>query len=249
MHYAATHRNTLQHTAIHCSTLQHTAAHCNTLQHTATLCNTLQHTAAHCNTLQHAIFSRRQVLVPLDVCMGWLRWVGASKLQVSFAEYRLFDRALLQKRPTILRRLLTKANPYEKGAAVLTTIHCNTLQHTATHCTTLHSPEDVLLPLGICMREALLCYCEALLCSLQHTIFSRRHMLLPLGVCMREALLHETMTLQHSATHCNTLQQIATHCNTLQHTSTHCNTLQHTATHCNTQYSPKDTCFHFSVCV
>ena len=33
--------------------------------------------------------------------MGWLRLVGSSKLQVSFAEYRLFYRALLQKRPVI----------------------------------------------------------------------------------------------------------------------------------------------------
>jgi len=31
--------------------------------------------------------------------MGWLRLVGSLKLQVSFAEYRLFYRALLQKRP------------------------------------------------------------------------------------------------------------------------------------------------------
>jgi len=31
--------------------------------------------------------------------MGWLRLVGSIKLQVSFAEYCLFYRALLQKRP------------------------------------------------------------------------------------------------------------------------------------------------------
>jgi len=36
------------------------------------------------------------------------------KLQVSFAEYRLFYRALLQKRPIILRSLLTEATPYQK---------------------------------------------------------------------------------------------------------------------------------------
>ena len=33
--------------------------------------------------------------------MGWLRLVGTIKLYVSFAEYRLFHRALLQKRPII----------------------------------------------------------------------------------------------------------------------------------------------------
>jgi len=42
----------------------------------------------------------------------WLRSVGSIKLQVSCAEYRLFYRALLQKRPIILSFLLTKATPY-----------------------------------------------------------------------------------------------------------------------------------------
>jgi len=44
--------------------------------------------------------------------MGWLRSVGSIKLKVSFAEYRLFYRSLLQKRPIILSILLTKATPY-----------------------------------------------------------------------------------------------------------------------------------------
>jgi len=35
--------------------------------------------------------------------MGWLRLVGSLKLWVSFAEYSLFYRALLQKRPMVLR--------------------------------------------------------------------------------------------------------------------------------------------------
>jgi len=43
--------------------------------------------------------------------MGWLRAVGSFKLYVSFAEYRLFYRALLQKRPIILRSLLIVAIP------------------------------------------------------------------------------------------------------------------------------------------
>ena len=43
--------------------------------------------------------------------MGWLRLVGSIKLQVSFAEYCLFNRALLQKRPIMLSMLLTKATP------------------------------------------------------------------------------------------------------------------------------------------
>jgi len=42
------------------------------------------------------------------------RLVGSLKLQVSFAEYRLFHRALLQKRPIILMSLLLEAAPYER---------------------------------------------------------------------------------------------------------------------------------------
>jgi len=44
--------------------------------------------------------------------MLWLRLVGSLKLEVSFAEYRLFYRALLQKRPVILWSLLIEATPF-----------------------------------------------------------------------------------------------------------------------------------------
>ena len=44
--------------------------------------------------------------------MGWLHVVGSLKLYVSFAEYCLFYRSLLQKRPIILRSLLIVATPY-----------------------------------------------------------------------------------------------------------------------------------------
>jgi len=50
--------------------------------------------------------------------MGWLRLVGSLKLQVSFAEYSQFYRALLQKRPIILRSLPIVATPYATWAAV-----------------------------------------------------------------------------------------------------------------------------------
>jgi len=44
--------------------------------------------------------------------MGWLRLVGSLKSYVSSTKYRLFHRALLQKRPIILRSLLIVAIPY-----------------------------------------------------------------------------------------------------------------------------------------
>ena len=123
--------NRLQHTATH-------ASHCNTLQlvicvlqcvavrcmccsmlqcvhfvtptiiHNCrtTACNTPQHTATHCNALQHTACG-----------MGWLRLVGCLKLYISFAEHRHFYRALLQKRPIILRSLLVVATPYSYSCA------------------------------------------------------------------------------------------------------------------------------------
>ena len=51
-------------------------------------------------------------IVSVFLCIGWLRLVGCLKWQVSFAEYRLLNRALLQKRPVILRSLLIEATPY-----------------------------------------------------------------------------------------------------------------------------------------
>ena len=50
----------------------------------------------------------------------WLRLVGSLKLQVSFAEYSLFYRALLQKRPVILRSLLIVATPYNRQVVAVT---------------------------------------------------------------------------------------------------------------------------------
>jgi len=52
----------------------------------------------------------------MQLAMGWLWLVGSIQLQVSFAEYSLFYRALLTKRPMILSILLTEANPYARAS-------------------------------------------------------------------------------------------------------------------------------------
>jgi len=52
-----------------------------------------------------------------SVSMGWRRSVASIKFKVSFADYRLFYRALLQKRPIILSILLTKATPYHTSGS------------------------------------------------------------------------------------------------------------------------------------
>jgi len=51
--------------------------------------------------------------------MGRLRLVGSLKLYVSFAEHRLFYKALLQKRPIILRSLLVVATPYTQNSCIM----------------------------------------------------------------------------------------------------------------------------------
>ena len=43
--------------------------------------------------------------------MGWLRLVGFFKLHVCFAEYSLFYRALLQKRPLLFKELTNRRHP------------------------------------------------------------------------------------------------------------------------------------------
>jgi len=106
--------------------------------------------------------------------------------------------------------------------------HCNTLQHTTSHCNT-SSPDFVA---------------AVALVSEQHTATHT----------IRFTAIH-CNTHPIAAAHCNTLQQPAvaqvlklqcseqgwsfascfvTHCNTLQHVATYCNTPQHAATYCNT---------------
>ena len=219
--------------------LQHTATHCNTPQHTATHCNTLQHTATHAAAGVHYIH------------IGWLRSVGSIKLQVSFADYGLFYRALLQKRPIILSILLAKATPYRQNLRLQcdscvrkeeterkrdrqkqrSATHYNTLQHTTIHHTTLHYTT---------LQHTTIHYI-----TLQHTTIHY--------TTLQHTTIHYT-TLQHTTIHYTTLgirknanwcwisrcaiyiymRNLCVYGNTLQHTATGCNRLQHTATHCNT---------------
>jgi len=92
--------------AIHCARSHaNIVTNCNTPYHTAQHCTTLQHTAPHCTALHHTA-------TRTGSAMGWLRSVGLIKSKVSFAEYRLFYRALLQRRPIIESILPTEATPY-----------------------------------------------------------------------------------------------------------------------------------------
>ena len=94
--------------------------------------------------------------------MGWLRSVGSIKLYVSFAEYRLFRRALLQKRPIILYILLSEATPYKH----YTHYACMSQSSVSFACTCVCGCVCV----GACVCECGMPYsCERHCNTLQHT--------------------------------------------------------------------------------
>jgi len=74
--------------------------------------------------------------------MGWLWLVGSLKWQVSFAEYSLFYRALLQKRPINLRSLSIEATPYVYSDVSLHTYTYVCVRESRcvviSHCTPIH---------------------------------------------------------------------------------------------------------------
>ena len=76
--------------------------------------------------------------------MGWLRSVGSFQLYVSLENIGLFCRALLQKKPTILRSLLILATPYHTHThPTLTCLH--TFARTSTHLNPFHTPTSASL--------------------------------------------------------------------------------------------------------
>ena len=82
-------------------------------------------------TLQNRQMSPRRA-------MGWLRLVGSFKIQVSFAESRLFYRAFLQKRSVIWRSLLIVTTPHLQWMAAIhnhghARAHTYTYTHAYTH--------------------------------------------------------------------------------------------------------------------
>jgi len=90
---------------------------------------------------------------------------------------------------------------------------CYTLQHTATHCNTLHS-HSIHINSNNCNQQKQTS--DVVLMFL----FSSLYML-------------------YTATHCTTLQHTAKHYNIPQHTATHCNTL---ATYCDTLHYTRVAC-------
>jgi len=57
-------------------------------------------------------YMHHAITLSAENAMGWLRFVGALKLQVSFAKEPYKRDDIQQKRPIILRSLLLVATPY-----------------------------------------------------------------------------------------------------------------------------------------
>ena len=141
-HCAATHRNAPQRTATHCNALQRTATHRNALQRTATHRNTPQRTATYSTTEEYPLFTRRKD--DLHIFLGF--WYAAPTFErgcmyVCMCVCRClvfvcfwFPCAIHE--PLTLPSLYS-CNTLENTATCCTTLrsrHCNALPHTATHC-------------------------------------------------------------------------------------------------------------------
>jgi len=88
-------------------------------------------------------------------------------------------------------------------------IHCNTLQRTVTHCNTLHHRPT-----------------KRLVCATPHTPLHHTKILTPTHPTRKGS--------KHPQKNCKQTRQTPDIWVSLQHTATHCNTLQRTATHCDT---------------
>ena len=139
---------TLHHTATHCNTLQHTATHCNTLPHTATHCNTLQHTAT------HYICSRQSPQVCVRMCTCMCMYVRKRVRVCAYAcvlHVQLLSRintnmfkstnvcvcAMYVSIYLYVCMYICMSYSHARSKHATTHCkHCNTPQHTATHCNT-----------------------------------------------------------------------------------------------------------------
>jgi len=99
------------------------ATHCNALQHTATHCNaTLHHNALHCNTLQHTA-------------------THCNTLQIPLSKRILLSTMSMPHTATHATHCTYRYRRGSFGARC----HYNTLQHTATPCSTLQHTANTVI--------------------------------------------------------------------------------------------------------
>ena len=122
--------------------------------------------------------------------MGWLRSVGSMKLQVSFAEYRLFYSALLQKRPVILRSLLNRSHPISHCHIIMLSCywrHWNTRRAVGTSDAGHRLHACVCVCVCVSVYTYIYTYLHIFICTLTHTCIAegsgRRRCRIPFTCC------------------------------------------------------------------
>ena len=99
---------------IHLHTHPHARVHSNLFSYVQHLSACVWACMRKCANTCIYIYTYSSVYLRICTHMGWLRLASSLELKIICAEYRLFYRALLQKRPVILRSLLVEATPYFK---------------------------------------------------------------------------------------------------------------------------------------
>ena len=175
--------------------------------------------------------------------MQCLRLVASLKLQVSFAEYRLLYRALLQKRPIILRSLLIVAPPHRWNITIF--IHlpqCVFACVCVCACVCMYVCVCVIQCHGEHLRRRLIiafdaqvCVCAYVSVHLCVCVFVNMCVCLCVCVCVCVCAcmsypLPPTYT-SHPCCKVARMTTYTTHYHTLQHAATHYDMLQHAATH------------------
>jgi len=109
--------------------------------------------------------------------MGRLILEGPLKSQVSFAEYRLFYRSLLQKRPIIVRSLLVAATPYKQMHArtLYTSPHINTHRHAHIHAYSIIAAMSLIAPSLFLPFSLFFLLSFGLLCTEQSYVYAHMY--------------------------------------------------------------------------
>ena len=132
---------------------------------------------------------------------GWLRLVGSLKLWVFIAHISLFCRALLQKRPVILRSLRSVATPY----------FCKKKQIWPVVDAYVH--KRYICTYYIHIQPVYVTYINLHTCHVFWYVYV-------IFTPARSLWVHR-LPASTAATHCNTLQHTELHCNALEHIDTH----------------------------
>ena len=152
-----------------------------------------------------------------DSCYG-VATVSRIDENISFAEYCLFYRALLQKRPILLSILLTKATPYTNMCIQIVGLYTRTHIHAHTH-THIHTRTRARTHTRTHTRTHKHTHMQADDAACSEHSYSRHH----LG-CVSSIL--------HVAVCCTVLQYVAVCCSVLQCVSACCSVLQCVAVCC-----------------